>query len=189
MYINDLLTQQGITKYKLAKSSGVPHTTVIDICSGKANIGNCSGVTIHKLAKALGVSMEALVADAMEHRPSFETFKSNVCHAVKDMGDVDFLIDTLESGRIRELHEKKRYAESLYLLAMTDYLSRENGVPLCADYDDLRKTRLAEIIYPASVIALCAATKSDEWKTRSRAEAIPEFMRFNIVEAEVRNVV
>jgi len=53
----------------------------------------------------------------------------------------------------------------------------------------LRRAKLTEVIYPAGVLTLCAAAGSDAWKERSRAEAIPEFMRFNIVEAEVRNVI
>ena len=188
MNINTLLTKKNITKYKLAKLSGVPQTTVIDICSGKARIENCSGVTIYKLAKALDVSMESLVADRVEHRPAFETFKSNVCHSVKDMGDLDFLINTLETGKIRELYEREWFAESLYLLAMVDYLSRENDFPLCADYDDIRHTKLQRTVFPAGVLAMCAVYKSDEPKTESLREAIPEFLRHNIVEAEVRNV-
>ena len=96
MNINVLLSQKGFTKYRLAKTSGVPQTTVTDICSGKAKIGNCSTETIYKLAKTLGVSMETLIADELEQRPAFENFKSNVCHSVKDMGDLDFMINTLD---------------------------------------------------------------------------------------------
>jgi plasmid maintenance system antidote protein VapI len=188
MNINAILAQKGISKYRLSKTSGVPQTTVTDICSGKAKIENCSCETIYKLAKTLGVSMETLVAENLEHRPAFETFKSNVCHSVKDMGDLDFLIETLETGKIRELYERKWYAESLYLLAMADYLSRENGFPLCSEYDDIRNAKLKRIIYPAGVLAMCAALKSDEPKLESLRESIPEFLRHNIVEAEVRNV-
>ena len=71
MNINTLLAQKGITKYRLAKISGVPQTTVIDICSGKAKIEKCSGETIYKLAKAMGVSMESLIASAIEYRTAF----------------------------------------------------------------------------------------------------------------------
>ena len=188
MNINTLLAQKKITKYRLAKLSGVPQTTVIDICSGKANIEKCSGATIYKLATALGVSMESLVADSMEYRPAFETFKSNVCHSVKNKGDLDFLIETLEAGRIRTLFEKEWYAESLYLLAMVDYLSRVNDFPLCTELDDIRRAKLHKIIYPAGVLAMCAVFNSDEPKSKSLREAIPEFLRHNIVEAEVRNV-
>ena len=188
MNINTMLARKGMTKYRLAKTSGVPQTTVIDICSGKANIKNCSGETIYKLAKALDVSMESLIADSLEYRPSFETFKSNVCHMVKDMGDLDFLINVLETGRIRELYERGWYAESLYLLAMVDYISRENDFPLCSEYDDIRCAKLQRTIYPAGVLAMCAAWGSDDPKSDSLRESIPEFLRHNIVEAEVRNV-
>ena len=188
MNINTLLAQRGITKYRLAKTSGVPQTTVTDICSGKAKIENCSGETIYKLAKTLDVSMESLVAHNMEYRPAFETFKSNVCHAAKDMGDLDFLIETLEAGKIREYYEREWYAESLYLLAMVDYLSRENGFPPCSEYEDIRRAKLQKTVFPAGILAMCAAYKSDEPKSESLREAIPEFLRHNIVEAEVRNV-
>ena len=188
MNINTMLAKKGISKYRLSKRSGVPQTTLADICSGKAKIENCSGETIYKLAKTLGVSMESLVADAMEYRPSFETYKSNVCHSVKDMGDLNFLIDTYETGKIRELYAREWYAESLYLLAMADFLSRENGFPLCSEYDDIRSARLKRMIYPAGVLAMCATFKNDEPKSESLCEAIPEFLRHNIVEAEVRNV-
>jgi len=101
---------------------------------------------------------------------------------------LDFIINTLESGEIRELYEKKWYAESLYLLAMADYLSRVNDLPLCSDYADIRRAKLTETLYPAGTLVLCAAMHSDEPKTRSLTAAIPEFKRHNIVEAEVRNV-
>jgi hypothetical protein len=132
--------------------------------------------------------MESLVAGSIEYRPAFETFKSNVCHSVKALGDLGFLIDTLETGRIRELYDKGWHVESLYMLAMADYLSRENGLPLCSDFDDIRRARLQRTIYPAGVLAMCAALKSDGPKADSLSEAIPEFLRHNIVEAEVRNV-
>ena len=46
-----------------------------------------------------------------ESRSSFETFKSNVCHHVKDMGDLAFIIETLENDTIRELYKKAWYLE------------------------------------------------------------------------------
>lgn len=36
----------------------------------------------------------------MEKRCSFELFKSNVCHWLKEEGDIDFLIQVLESDLI-----------------------------------------------------------------------------------------
>jgi len=43
----------------------------------------------------------------MKNRPNFELFKSNICHLVKDMGDMDFIIDVLEANEIRKFFDKK----------------------------------------------------------------------------------
>ena len=188
MNINDILNQKSITKYKLSKISGVPFATISDISTGKARIEKCAADTIYKLSQALDVTMEDLVAGRMEYRQSFEAFKSNVCHLVKDMGDMNFIIDTLESDKIRKLYQKNWYPESLYLLAMLDYLCRENDFPICAEYNDIRKARLREPIYPASIIAMSAVSRSEQPKMDSYKRAIPEFIRFNIVESDVRNV-
>lgn len=137
MSINELLLQRNITKYRLHKESGVPQATISDICSGKTCIEKCSAETIFRIAKVLNVSMESLITPAVQRadedrrRPSFELFKSNTCHMVKDMGDIPFIIQLLETNQIRKLYEKKWYPEALYLLAMLDYLSRENNVPVC----------------------------------------------------------
>ena len=188
MNINDLLEQKNLTKYMLSKINGVPFTTISEITTGKSKIKNCTGDTLYKLARAKDVTIEDLLVDSMEYRQSFETYKSNVCHLVKDMGDLDFIIDTLESDKIRKLYQKRWYPESLYLLAMVDYLCRENDLPICAEYNDIRAARLSEPIYPASILTMCAVLKNDALKTESLNEAIPEFMRFNIVESDVRNI-
>lgn len=189
--MNEIMAQRGMTQYKLAKVSGLPHTTINDICSGKTKIEKCSAETLYKLSKVLGVSMEELFKGGMEmeYRSSFDVFKSNICHKVKDMGDLDFVIQTLETDQIRKYFNKQWYPESLYLLAMVDYLSRQNDLPLCREYDDIRAHKLAEPLFPLSIVMAEAATKNSRWKRESMRDAIPEFMRFNIVESEIRNVI
>ncbi|MBO4914684.1 MAG: helix-turn-helix transcriptional regulator [Oscillospiraceae bacterium] len=189
MTIQDAMKEKKMSIYRLAKASEVPYATVNDICNGKTRLEKCSAETIYRLAHALGISMEELLAPCMIKRPSFENFKSSVCHHVKEKGDIPFIIDTLEHQDIRTYYERKWYPESLYLLAMLDYLSRENNVPLCDEYDDLRRCKLESPVYPASVLAMSAAAKSDAPMKRAADTAISEFMRFNIVESEVRNVV
>ena len=189
MKIHEIIKDKKISQYKLAKNSGVPYATISDICSGKTQLEKCNAETIYRIAKALDVTMEELVEPYIENRIDFELYKSNVCHRLREMGDIDFIISTIEQDDIRRYYKKRWYPESLYLLAMLDYISRENDIELCEEYDDLRKRRLSEIIYPASVLALCVASKSDEPKQQAYREAIPEFMRFNIVEGEVRNVI
>ena len=116
-------------------------------------------------------------------------FKSNTCHRVKDMGDLDFMIRVLESNEIRILYDKHWYPEALYLLAMLDYLSRVNDIPLCTKYDDIRTKRLSKPLYPADVRLTSEVLKSDTPMRKAEQNAIPEFLRFNIVESEVRSVV
>lgn len=194
MSLNEALAQKNITKYRLWKESGVPQATISDICTGKTKIEKCSAETIYRIAKVLDVSMESLIAPAVRRtdedrrRPSFDVFKSNVCHQVKALGDIPFIIQLLQSNQIRELYEKKWYPESLYLLAMLDYLSRENNVPICKNYNDIRSSKLQKLVFPSSVVILCKTMKSDKPKEDIIRMAIPEFLRFNIVESEVRNV-
>lgn len=194
MTFSDVLLQKNISAYRLWKESGVPQATISDICTGKTSIEKCSAETIYKLSKVLGVSMESLVLPAIQRkeeqkkRPSVEIFKSNTCHMVKDMGDIPFIIQLLQTDQIRKLYEKQWYPEALYLLAMLDYLSRENHIPICKNYNDIRSCKLQSLLYPSSVTILCKAAHSDAPKEECLRQAIPEFLRFNIVECEVRNV-
>ena len=189
MTIQDILQEKNMSVYRLAKTSHIPYATVNDIYNGKARLEKCSAETVYRLAHALNVSMEELLAPCFIKRSSFEIFKSTVCHRVKELGDINFIIDTLESQDIRTYYNRKWYPESLYLLAMLDYLSRENDVPICDDYDDLRRCRLEKPVYPAGILALSAAAQNDAAIKEAAKTAIPEFMRFNIVENEVRNVI
>lgn len=61
MNLQTLLTERNMSMYKLSKLSGVPKTTVIDICSGKSSIERCTAKTVLQLSKALHCSMEDLM--------------------------------------------------------------------------------------------------------------------------------
>lgn len=199
MSINKILETMGMTKYRLSKLSGVPNSTLNDICSGKSKIEKCSAETIYKLAKALDVTVEELIKDSIKESEimnnkvdvpkSFETYKSNVCHSVKFKGDLSFIYDTLKSDEIRILFEQKHYPQALYLLAMVDYLSRVNDLPICTNYNDIRALKFEKPIYPSGIILLAHVNDDESIKTESYENAIPEFKRFNIVENEVRNVI
>lgn len=192
MIVNELLEKEHMSRYRLSKESGVAMTTITDICSGKAELDKCAAGTLYKIAKVLGVTVDSILEKAYEksvdYRCSFETFKSNTCHHVKDMGDLDFIVETLEKDEIRKLYDRQWYREALYLLAMVDYLSRMNELPTCTEYDDIRRKKLEKPCFPADVVISYAATGDEKIKSEAIDKAIPEFMRFNIVEGEVRNV-
>ena len=190
MNLNELLNKRQISMYRLSKISGVPQSTIMDICNKKTRISKCTGETLYKIAKALDVSIETLIESELNRsaRSSFDVFKSNVCHLVKDKGDIDFIIDVLERDEIRALYNKKWYAEAFYLLAMVDYLSRENDVPLCTKYADIRALKLKEPLYPSGVVLADSSMNTDKNRKACYKYAIPEFLRFNIIESEIRNV-
>ena len=189
MTINELMEAKSITKYRLAKNSGIPYTTINDICSGKAQIEKCSAETIYRISKELGVSMESIIEPCLETRVDFELFKSNTCHSLKEKGDIKFVIELLEEDSIRRYYKKKWYPECFYLLAMLDYISRLNEIPICTQYNDIRNMKLKKIIYPSSVLMASRVIKNDNLMQEAIAEAIPEFLNFNIVESDVRNVI
>jgi transcriptional regulator with XRE-family HTH domain len=145
MDINQLLAQKNMTRYRFARQSGIPQTTMTDICSGKAQLKNCSGETLYRISKTLGVSIESLIADAIDYRTDMESYKREIDLRVKNMGSLRFIIDALESDEIRRLYDKGQQSESMYLLAMLDYLSIENDLPVCADYAELRRSIPNEI--------------------------------------------
>ena len=71
---------------------------------------------------------------------------------------------------------------------MTDYLSRINDLPMCKDYEDIRNCKLSEPLYPRDILLAAKLDVSLDVKEQCMKEAIPEFLRFNIIESEIRNV-
>ncbi|MFR4583822.1 helix-turn-helix domain-containing protein [Clostridium cadaveris] len=65
-----LLEAKGWTKYKLAKESGIPQSSLHDILSGK--IKNPTGERLKSIADALGVSVDAFFDDNAEEEKSEE---------------------------------------------------------------------------------------------------------------------
>ena len=102
------------------------------------------------------------------------------------MGDLDFMIRLLESDEIRNLYNRRWYPEALYLLAMLDYLSRINQIPLCTRYDDIRTQKLKNPLYPAGILMAGEVLQSNKPLRMAEQDAIPEFRRFNIMESEVK---
>ncbi len=61
MNLQTILAQKNMTMYRLSKISGVPKTTILDICSGKSSIDGCNAKTVYLIAKALDCPMETLM--------------------------------------------------------------------------------------------------------------------------------
>lgn len=122
-------------------------------------------------------------------RDSFDVFKSNICHLIKDKGELTFIENVILSDEPQKLFDKHWYPESLYLVAMVDYLSRKNDIPLYGGYNKLRACKLEKIVYPSSIMMMYLLSKNEKILQDSYHNAIPEFKRFNIVESDIENVV
>lgn len=190
MQLAILLKQMNMSVYQCSRLSGIPYTTLLDLVKEKTSIEKCSAETVYRLAASLNTTMDDLYRKlrSKEIRSAFETFKSNTCHLVNEKGDLKFIIETLEADDIGRYWSRKWYPEAYYILAMIDYLSRGNNLPLCTNYDSIRATSLKETIFPRDIELSARIDPSLNIKEQAIQESIPEFIRFNIVEKEIRNV-
>ena len=61
MDLQTLLNERNLSKYQLSKLSGVPKTTIMDICAGRSDMERCNAKTVQKLAQALNCTMEDMM--------------------------------------------------------------------------------------------------------------------------------
>ena len=62
MTIQQILQDMKMSRYRLSKISGIPWATLADIYSGKTHLERCGAGTLSKLSRALGLSIEELLA-------------------------------------------------------------------------------------------------------------------------------
>ena len=182
MYIKQYLDDNGISIYKVANNAVVAYPTVFNIVNGKVDILNCALGVVKKIADALGLSIDEFMTLCDKNR-TFELFRGEQLHLVKRRGDVDYVIDLLENRRIEYYRKLDMKVETYYLLAMLDYLSRKNDLPICEEYNDMRKYKFENPIYPAD-IEISEKVLGKESRNKALKKAIPEFLQYNIIECE-----
>ncbi|MCI9440393.1 MAG: helix-turn-helix transcriptional regulator [Ruminococcus sp.] len=121
MNLQTLLDQKDMTKYHLSKISGVPKTTIMDICAGRSSIERCSAKTVYQIAKALDCSMEDIMALAS---PYDETGRPKD-NSYLECGLPDFL-----QSSIRAMEDAWRKLDSgiEYLRWDCDYCSLQSDI-------------------------------------------------------------
>lgn len=62
MNLNDLIEQRGETKYSLSKKCKIAYSSFTDMCSGKTSLLKTSSLNVLKIAAALDMSVEELLA-------------------------------------------------------------------------------------------------------------------------------
>ena len=189
MRLKEILEERGMSVYRLAKTSGVPYATCSDLVREKTKLSEAKAETVYRIAGALNMKMENLLAPSLEKRPRFSNFCSEMCHRLKKFGDLSFINKVDREQWISDYYEMGWYEEALYLLAMIDYLCRVNSLPLREGYEELRKTKLSKPVYAIGTITFSKIYGNDEPYRKAEENAIPEFKRFNIMEGEIRDAV
>ena len=125
---------------------------------------------------------------------SFSVYRSEMCHLLKEYGDVIFTQVIIDNGFIRQMWDNGIYAEALYLSAMLEYLSDTTEgikyeIPL-----SIKGKRLKEPLFPQDVLLLDALITGSNAKQRAWDECSNDacgryFTKYNIVERSIRDAV
>ena len=182
MMIKQYLDDNRISIYKVANNAQVAYPTVFNIVNGKVDILNCSLGVVKKIADAINLTIDEIIT-LCDKDHSFALFRSEQCHLVKRMGEIDYVIYLLESNKVNHYWKLDMKVEALYLLAMLDYLCKRNELPICQDYNKIRKYKLEKMIFPADTELAQKLLGKDSYK-EALDHAIPEFLEYNIVEHE-----
>ena len=94
-----ILDSKNISQYWLSKLCKISYTTINDIYNQRTELTHCLAKTVYKIAKALDLTVEYLIEDTL--RCDFELFKSNVCYKLKELTDINFIVEVLESNQVR----------------------------------------------------------------------------------------
>lgn len=188
--LKDILKIEDISLYQLSKKANIPYSTLENIKLEKVKIENISCDVLQKLATYFDTSMDIMYKRLkFPERNNFSWFRSQMCHYLKFEGDIPFVLDIVKKDYITELWDNKWYPESLYLLAMIDSLSKKYNIPLCNKYDFQRTQKLANPLYPSDVICKCLVMNDESYKDEILKVCNKEFLKYNIVEGDMYDVV
>ena len=184
----NILKKKNLSIYQCSKLSGIPYSTLSDIINNKTTIEKCTAATAYNLARVLGVSVETLLNISYSLQDDFEVFKSNVKHRIKSDGDLKFIMEVMLNNEVEDYWKADKKAKALYLIATIDYLSRINDLPQVNTFDEYRCYRLKDVLWPEDVEML-GKFMPEDYKKEIYENAIPEFLKFNIVEGNIRDVI
>lgn len=188
-----ILNRKNMSLYELEKISSISHATLNDIYNERSNINNCTISIMSKLADALKMNIDELYKtlnydnlSLFAYNSDFDLFKSDTLQRLKKTDESSFITRVIESKEIENYFFEKKYLESLYLLSLVDYLSNKNSIPLPKKYEQIRSYKCEKIYVSKSIYLLLNLKQikvTDIYKT-----AIKEFLKHNIVEAEIDKV-
>jgi hypothetical protein len=125
---------------------------------------------------------------------SYDIFRSEICHMYHFDGDSVFISKVMKTNLVMILWNKREYAKALYVLALIDYISWKNDVPLFDGYAHIRKCKLENILYPSEVILMDKIEHTHKNRdiavaTCKQDECGVFFFRHNIIERSIEDVI
>ena len=189
-----ILNDKNMSLYQLEKTSHISHATLNDIYNEKSNIYNCSISVMSKIATSLDMSLDELFnkltyndLSLFRYNEDFDLFKSNTLQRLKKEKKNSFINRIVSENMIDNYYQKQEYTKALYLLSLVDYLSTKSNEPYLEKYDYLRDFKLNKLYVSKSIYLLLKMkhlTVTDIFKDCPR-----DFLKHNIVEAEIENVI
>lgn len=174
MNIKEYLRENHISVREMSVITSIPYSTLNDIVNRRVNLEECQYRTLKKIAAFLKISIEELVYE----NEDFQTFRNKLHHDLKSCGEVEVILEILEKRKIDYYLLHEDMLKAMYLLSLVDYLSKQNEVPLCKEYAELRKQSLKEPYYVGDQIDNC-----------NYEDCIQEFVKHNIYEGELYDAV
>ena len=127
-------------------------------------------------------------ADSL-YSENFDIFRSNMCHFLHNLEDKQFVRTILKERIIDQYYDSNQIAWALYVLAMLDYVCKENNLPICTNYNTLRLMKMKNMIAPTSIRLSQIMFEDDTVYKKLLESAITEFLKYNILESDIRIVV
>lgn len=130
----------------------------------------------------------------LQKQMDIDLFKSEMCHTLKRLGDYEFIKEVINDNWVGYFWDKEWYFESLYTLAMIDYLTYIYHAPVYEPLDKYRQYKLSEPVFPFSMLLIDSIKRNDEQKQQALKECSEDecgrfFLKYNIVEKDIRDVV
>lgn len=118
----------------------------------------------------------------------YTNYTSELCHMLKRMGDIAFTECILDYVDIDMLIASGRKKQALYTVAIIDYISKENGIPINPNLSKYRKLKMEVLSFSSGVETYTRIMKTNTMKERALKLALDEFLHYNIVESSVRDI-
>lgn len=187
MNFKELLSYKKINGYLLSKNTGIPYMTIYDLINGKTSIQNITLKNAIKIANYLNMNVEDLAKIDNPKFIEFRYFRNNVLHGLKNIGPEAFVDKIIHTKEIDFYYKNEGKAYAYYLLALLDYLCRNNNYPKYEKrYNKIRREKLDSPLFVGS--AIIKFDKIEDAEKEFNINVIPEFKKYNIIEGDIYNV-